>query len=109
MTRNDRCTQPRSRRADRRNILIGTVESESGAPREEVPVTVVNRNNTLVHHDGVTNAYGGFAIRVPDGQWTVKVTMPSGRVETVRNVTVTNGTVMDNLEAREVFNLIISF
>jgi len=98
-----------SRRVDRRNILFGTVESESGAAREEVLVSVVNRNNSLIHHDGISNAFGGFAIHVPDGQWTVKVTMPSGRVETVRNVTVTNGKVLDNREAREVFNLIITF
>ena len=72
-------------------------------------MTVVNRNNSLVHHDGISNAFGGFAIHVPDGQWTVKVTMPSGRVEAVRDVTVTNGKVVDNREALEVFNLIITF
>lgn len=100
---------PRSQCVNRRNILFGTVETESRAAREEVLVTVVNRNNSVVHHDGITNAFGGFAIRVPDGQWTVKVTMPSGRVETVRHITVTDGNVMDNRENRPVGNLIITF
>ena len=56
-----------------------------------------------------SDAFGTFAIRVPDGQWIVRVTMPSGNMQTVRNITVTDGKVMDNLEAREVQNLIISF
>jgi hypothetical protein len=99
----------RTRRLDRRNILVGMVESELGDRREEVHVSVVNRDNNLVHHDGLSNAFGGFAIYVPDGRWTVRVTMPSGRVETVRDVTVTNGKIMDNREAREVYNLIITF
>ncbi len=100
---------PRSRLLNRRNVLIGTVETESGERREEVHVTVVNRDDSFLHHDGISNAFGGFAIHVPDGRWTVKVTMPSGRVETVRDVTVTNGIIMDNREAREVYNLIITF
>ena len=35
--------------------------------------------------------------------------MPSGNIQTVRDITVTDGRVMDNLEAREVHNLIISY
>jgi hypothetical protein len=99
----------RVRRAERRNILFGTVETDNREPRVEVPVVVSNRNNSLLQHSGVSDAFGAFAIRVPDGQWTVKVTMPSGNIQTVRNITVTDGKVMDNLEGREVYNLIISY
>ena len=74
-----------------------------------MPVSVVNRNNPSIRHSGVSNAFGGFAIQVPDGQWSVRVTMPSGNMQTVRDITVTDGRVMDNLEAREVHNLIISY
>ena len=74
-----------------------------------MPVTVVNRNNSAIRHGGVSNAFGGFAIPVPDGQWIVTVTMPSGNMQSVRSITVTDGKVMDNQEAREVQNLIISF
>jgi Carboxypeptidase regulatory-like domain len=100
---------PRLRTADRRNILFGSVETDDGRPRGEVPVIVVNRNNSAVRHNGVSDAFGGFAIQVPDGQWRVRVTMPSGNTQAVRDITVTNGRVMDNYEAREVQNLIISY
>jgi hypothetical protein len=99
----------RARRLQRKNILFGTIESDTGAPREEVPVSVVSRTNSQIHHDGISDAFGTFAISVPDGEWTIKVTQPSGRVSSVRSITVRNGKVMDNLEAREIFNLIISF
>ncbi len=99
----------RMRPADRRNILFGTVETDDGQPLGEVPVTVVNRNDSSIRHNGVSDAFGSFAIRVPDGQWIVRVTMPSGNMQTVRNITVTGGKVMDNLELREVQNLIISY
>jgi hypothetical protein len=100
---------PRMRSVDRRNILFGTVESEDGRPRGEVPVTVVSRNNSAIRHRGLTNAFGGYAIQVPDGQWSVRVTMPSGNMQTVRDITVTGGRIMDNLEAKEVHNLIITY
>jgi len=96
-------------RPDRRNVLIGKVENSSGDPQDEVPVSVTSRSNSAVHHDGLTNAFGGFAIRLTDGEWTVNVTMPSGRVYPVRTITVNNGKVMDNQEGREVHNLIISY
>jgi hypothetical protein len=72
-------------------------------------VSVVNRNNSSIRHNGVSDAFGGFAIQVPDGQWRVRVTMPSGNLQTVRDITVSNGRVIDNYEAREVYNLIISY
>jgi len=92
----------------RRNVLIGRVETSGGDP-QGVPVSVTSRSNNAIHHDGLTNAFGGFAIRLSDGEWTVNVTMPSGRVYPVRSITVSNGRVMDNQEGREVQNLIISY
>jgi hypothetical protein len=99
----------RVRSAARRNILFGTVENDNGVPRPEVPVIVVNRSNTFIRHSGASDAFGTFAIRVPDGQWVVRVTMPSGNMQSVRSITVTDGMVVDNQEGREVQNLIISF
>ncbi len=104
-----RPTYARVRPAARRNILFGTVETDNGVPRSEVPVIVVNRSNTFIRHSGASDAFGTFAIRVPDGQWVVRVTMPSGNLQSVRSITVTDGKVVDNQEGREVQNLIISF
>jgi len=100
---------PRTLRPERRNVLIGRVESSAGDPQGEVAVTVTSRSNNLIHRDGLTNAFGGFAIRLADGEWTVSVTMPSGRVYPVRSVTVSNGKILDNQEGREVRSLIISY
>ena len=111
VTRRDsmKALYPRLRSADRRNILFGTVETDDGQPRDEVPITVVNRNNSVIRRTGVSNAFGTFAIRVPDGQWTVRVTMPSGNTQPVRDITVNGGRVVDIREAKEVQNLIISY
>jgi hypothetical protein len=100
---------PTLRTVDRRNILFGSVESDDGRPRPEVPVSVVNRTNRSVRRSGVSDAFGTFAIRVPDGQWSVLVTMPSGTLQRVRDITVSGGRVVDNLETKEVHNLIISY
>jgi hypothetical protein len=104
-----RPTYSRVRAAARRNVLFGTVETDDGVPRSEVPVTVVNRSNSFLRHSGASDAFGTFAIKVPDGQWIVRVTMPSGSQQSVRSITVRDGKVLDNQEGREVQNLIISF
>jgi hypothetical protein len=96
-------------RAARRNVLVGRVESEAGEPLGEVPVSVSSRANSSIHHDGLTNAFGGFAIRLTDGEWIVKVTKPSGRVYPVRQISVSSGKITDLQEGREVYNLIVSF
>ena len=100
---------PRMRTVSRQNVLFGTVEDNDRRPREEVPVIVVNRFNSSIRRTGVSDAYGSFAIRVPDGQWVVRVTMPSGNTQPVRDITVSGGRVLDVLEAKEVRNLIISY
>jgi hypothetical protein len=90
-----------------RNVLNGRVESESGQPREEVRVTISNSADNRIFHEGITDAFGAFAIRLSSGEWTVKVTMPSGRVYPVRQITVREGRILDNREGRVIPNLII--
>jgi hypothetical protein len=92
-----------------RNVLLGRVESDAGEPLGEVAVSVTNRENSAIRKDGMTNAFGNFAIRLTDGEWTVNVRVPSGRVYPVRSITVSNGKILDNQEGREVRNLIISY
>jgi hypothetical protein len=58
---------------------------------------------------GESNAFGRFAIRLPDGDWTVRVTMPSGRTYAVRQISVQDGRVVDQEEGRDIPNLIISY
>ncbi len=70
---------------------------------------MTNRDNGAIRKDGMSNAFGNFAIRLSDGSWTVNVRMPSGRIFPVRSITVTNGMILDNKEGREVRNLIISY
>jgi hypothetical protein len=99
----------RQNRPEFRNVLVGRVESEAGEPLSEVPVSATSRDNSSIRRGGTTDAFGNFAIRLADGEWTVNVRTPSGRTYAVRSVTVTNGKVMDNREGREVRNLIISY
>jgi hypothetical protein len=99
----------RTLRPELRNVLIGRVESDAGEPLGEVSVAVERTDNGSIRRTHVTNAFGGFAIRLTDGEWNVNVRMPSGRFYKVRTVTVNNGTIIDNAEQREVRNLIISY
>jgi hypothetical protein len=70
---------------------------------------VARADNASIRRAGMTNAFGNFAIRLTDGEWTVNVRMPSGRYYAVRSVTVSDGKIVDNQEGREVRNLIISY
>jgi hypothetical protein len=80
-----------------RNILEGVVVSSGGGVAEEnVRVTVSNRTGAYVDRFDTTDAYGRYAIRVPDGDWTVKVTMPSGRVYDVYQLTVSGDQITDD-------------
>lgn len=99
----------RTLRPELRNVLVGRVESDSGDPLGEVSVSVSRTDNASIRRAGMTNAFGTFAIRLTDGEWTVNVRMPSGRFYPVRSVTVSNGKIVDNQEGREVRNLIISY
>ena len=96
-------------RPERRNVLFGKVESSAaGQPEEEVRVIVSSRSNRAIRHEGMSDAYGRFAIKLSEGDWTVNVTMPSGRIYPVSQITVSGGKVFDEREGREVPSLIIT-
>jgi hypothetical protein len=96
-------------RPERRNILFGKVESSAaGQPEEEVRVIVASRSNRAIRHEGMTDAYGRFAIKLTDGDWTVNVTMPKGSVYPVSQITVASGRIFDATDGREVPSLIIT-
>ena len=80
------------------NILIGTVLSIDREPEEGVRVSV--RNATGASKATSTDAFGRFAVRLGDGDWSVDVTMPSGTVYEVSRLRVTDGVVTDRLGRR---------
>jgi hypothetical protein len=52
----------------------------------------------MINRGGQTDALGRFAIRLADGDWIVKVTMPSGRVhvpEGLSLIRVRSGQITD--------------
>jgi Carboxypeptidase regulatory-like domain len=83
-----------------RNVLLGTVVSRSfGDPEEGVRISVVSPetgNGRVI----TTDALGRFAVRLAEGEWTVNVTMPSGRVYAVSEIRVADGRITDNLGRR---------
>jgi hypothetical protein len=98
----------RSIRSESRNVLFGRVrERETSEPEEGVRVLLSNRTNTFDDRIAMTDAFGRFAVRVPDGDWVVKVTMPSGRVYSVSEITVSNGLISDD-QGRDVPSLTIT-
>ncbi|MDG3006779.1 carboxypeptidase-like regulatory domain-containing protein [Paludisphaera mucosa] len=92
----------------RRNVLFGRVrERSSSEPEEGVRVLLTNRAGTFDDRTAMTDAFGRFAVRVPDGDWTVQVAMPSGRVYAVSEITVSNGLISDD-QGRDVPSLTIT-
>ena len=67
-----------------------------------------SRTNRAIRHEGMSDAYGRFAIKLSEGDWTVNVTMPTGRIYPVSQITVSGGRIFDEREGREVPSLIIS-
>jgi hypothetical protein len=101
-------TTPRYIRPELRNVLFGRVEArDTSEPEEGVRVFISNRLNTSKGREALTDAFGRFSIRVPDGDWTVSVTMPSGRVYSVRKIIVSNGQITDEI-GRDVPSLVIT-
>jgi len=80
-----------------RSLLEGTViDSESQEAEEGVRVILSNRSGAFTDRILTTNNLGQYAVRLPDGDWTVKVTMPSGRVYAVSELTISNGKIVDD-------------
>ena len=79
------------------NILEGrVVSSETSEAEEGVRIIVSNRPGNFEDRVTTTDAYGRYAVRLPDGDWTVRVAMPSGRVYSVSQITITGGQIVDN-------------
>jgi hypothetical protein len=89
-------------------VLEGKVVAlENSRPLEGVRVTLANRLGIFADKVVLSDAYGRYAVRVPDGDWTVKVTMPSGRTYAVSQLTVSGGKISDD-QGRDVPSLIIT-
>ena len=83
---------------DSRNILRGKVVSfDSGRPEEGVSVILSSRARTYTDRPAMTDADGEFKVSLPDGDWTVKVRMPSGTLYPVGrdSLTASSGKVVD--------------
>jgi hypothetical protein len=101
-------TTPRTLRSEYRNVLFGRVKArDTNEPEEGVRVTISNQTSAYADRVAFTDAFGRFAVKVPDGDWTVKVTMPSGRVFSVSQITVNNGMISDNI-GRDIPSLVIT-
>ena len=101
-------TTSRVLRSEYRNVLFGRVKSrDTNEPEEGVRVTLSNRTNTYAERVALTDAFGRFAVKVPDGDWTVNVTMPSGRSYSVSQITVSNGLISDDI-GRDIPSLVIT-
>jgi hypothetical protein len=99
---------PRTLRSDYRNVLFGRVKTrDTNEPEEGVRITVSNRGGAFEDKTTMTDAFGRFTVRVPDGDWTVNVAMPSGRVYSVSQITVSNGYITDNI-GRDIPSLVIT-
>ncbi len=79
-----------------RNVLLGFVQSRTAGQREEgVRVIITDPSDPTRGKATVTDAFGRFAIKLTDGDWTVNVTMPSGRIYAVSQVRVIDGQITD--------------
>jgi hypothetical protein len=75
---------------DTRNILKGKVISADTRQAEEgITVILSNPTRTFVDRQVLTDAFGEFKVSLPDGDWTVKIKMPSGSIVAVGQEYVT--------------------
>ena len=70
-------------------------------------ITVASRVGSFENRVATTDAYGRYAVRLPDGDWTVNVEMPSGRVYPVSQITISGGQIVDNF-GRDIPSLTIT-
>lgn len=93
-----------------RNVLRGRVVSlETRQPEEGVTVILAHATGLYNDRPAMTDADGEFKVSLPDGDWTVKVKMPSGTVYPVGRdfVTASNGRVID-VNGRNVADFLIT-
>ena len=55
----------------------------------------------------VTDAAGHYSVRLPDGQWIVRMKMPSGKIYALSQLVVKSGQIHDDLD-RDIPTLNIS-
>lgn len=90
------------------NVLEGKVLSiDTGRPEEGVRLTLSSKNLTVADKEAVTDAFGHYAVRLPDGDWTVKVTSASGKLFPVSTLVVSGGQIQDDL-GRDIPSLTIT-
>jgi DNA-binding cell septation regulator SpoVG len=89
-------------------VLFGRVKArDNDEPEEGVRVTISSRMNAYEDRVTLTDAFGRFAVKIPDGDWSVNVTMPSGRAYSVSQITVSNGLINDDI-GRDIPSLVIT-
>ncbi|HEV3162391.1 MAG TPA: carboxypeptidase-like regulatory domain-containing protein [Isosphaeraceae bacterium] len=90
-----------------RGILEGKVVSaESGQIEEGVRIVVTDRMKRFTDRVATSDAFGHYAITLPEGDWEVRVTMPSRKTFGVSRITVSGGQITDENE-RTVASLLI--
>ena len=90
-----------------RGILEGKViTAESGRPESGVRVIVIDHRGRFDDRIAMTDALGRYALNLPEGDWTVRVEMPSRRTYPVSELTVSGGQITDD-SGRDIPSLII--
>lgn len=96
--------------ASLRNILEGRVVSRlNGQPAEGVRLFFADPLGRFENRTAVSDALGRYAVSLADGDWTLSVTMPSGRVLAVNDIrlTVSGGHITDR-RGRDIPSLTIT-
>jgi hypothetical protein len=83
------------------------LSGDTRQPEEGVRLILSSRTGNYVDKVAMSDAFGRYAVRLPDGDWTVRVTMPSGRVYSVSEITISGGQITDNL-GRDIPSLTIT-
>jgi hypothetical protein len=83
-----------------RSVLVGVVRSDTDGELEEGVRIGLRNLATGTAKSTTTDAFGKFAVRVPDGDWAVEVPTRSGRVYEVSQIRVVNGQITDTTGRR---------
>ncbi|MFO0952877.1 MAG: carboxypeptidase regulatory-like domain-containing protein [Isosphaeraceae bacterium] len=73
------------------------IAGDSGRPEEGVKVTLARTDRAGTELVVLSDDAGRYGVRLPDGSWSVRVTMPSGRTYTVSELIVEKGQISDDL------------
>ena len=88
------------------NILEGKVLRE-GRREAGVKITLSDARGQRSDFVTETDAYGHYAVNVPEGEWLVIVPQRSGKLFTVSTLTVGNGQIVDQ-QGRDIPSLVIT-